>query len=771
MLWFGNVVSNTTLVEPSLFSDLRKLRALFFVIAAALTGCATTNTEPAFEQPGQTDLLVDTIEIRGAEAFDAGTIKDGLATREDPGWRKKAQWLPLIGAEASYYNPVIWEKDKERIRTFYKARGYFDVEITSINVQENRSGTAVRIMVTIDEGKPTTIKSVTIDGLKGTGLEASDLLDDIPVSIGQTFVEQTYLRSKDELVNALEQRSYAYANLRGRVVVSRDKSSADVFFFVDPGPACTFGELKIEGLEDVKEEYVREAVAFETDEPYDPEEVRDTQAAIYDLGVFSVVKVAPEHQLLNREVYAEGEGARKPTEAATVAGIDSILNQAQEQAEKRVKLDSVVPVIIRLKEAKTLNIRVGAGAAFESQRAAVRGRADWTNRNFLGGLRKLEHFNTAGYAWADTESTLLPNFSDPSNEGVTLGSELRFTQPQFIERLTSFNSRVEIRRDVEPYWTVLSPSLTVGLRRTWFRRLRTDISYNAALYRISNLGNAPPVGRPPSEYLIEYLEQRLLLDFRNDALNPTRGWAIELVLQEATSLVGQTPGISGGDFDYIYASLGAENYLKWTLGVPQVLATRVRLGSIYNIGREALPPLPQRLYAGGPDSIRSFGTDRLSLYTTDGGESFAIGGFTRAEAAIEPRFRLVEKLLDIGDLWGAVYLDAATILPGQFLIDTGPNGATCAFDDGCVEDFDSITSSLLYGVGSGVWWLTPVGPVRFDVAYTLSDTTQDPRLRQCPVPTDDRGYCPSDAFRPTSEDKVQDSISRWNVYIGIGHTF
>lgn len=743
------------------------------LLLASGVGCASAPEEEPFELPGQTDLEVDSIELRGVEAFSEAEILKGLETKQDPGWRADAEWLPLLGADHAYWNPVLWERDKLRIQNFYRSKGYFGATITSINVQENRAGTAVRVLVTIDEGEPTPIKSITIDGLEPTGLTDSEIISELPISLGEPLVEAEYLEAKDQLTEALQRRSFAYANLRGRVVVSQDLSGADVFFFVDPGPPCSFGSIQIEGLDDVERSYVEEAVAFEAGDPFDPDLVRDTQAAIYDLGVFSVVKVAPEHTLGREKEGEEEEAVEEEAEEQALGGLDSIMNAAQEKAEQRVELDPVVPVVIRVKEARVLNVRVGTGIALETQRASTRVRADWSHRNFLGGLRKLEHFNTAGYAWADKSAgfSYLPNFTDPSNQGVTVGSQLRFTQPQFFERLTSFNANVEVSREVEIDWTVFSPSLSFGLRRTWFRRLRTDVSYNASLFRLSNLSDAPSQGRPPSEYIIEYLEQRLLLDFRNDVLNPSRGWAIELVLQEAAELVGNLPGISGGDFDYFYVSLGAENYLSWKLLVPQVLATRVRLGSIYNVGRDALAPLPQRLYGGGADSIRSFGTRRLSLYTTDGGEAFAIGGFTRAEASVEPRFRMVDDLLEVGDLWGALYVDAATILPGQFMFDTSSNQASCGYPDGCVEDFGTILDSVVYGVGAGLWWVTPIGPVRADFAYTVSDTSTDSRFRQCPVPTDDRGYCPAEEFVPTDNDKVQEAISRWNIYIGIGHTF
>ena len=200
--------------------------------------------------------------------------------------------------------------------------------------------------------------------------------------------------------------------------------------------------------------------------------------------------------------------------------------------------------------------------------------------------------------------------------------------------------------------------------------------------------------------------------------------------------------------------------------VPQVLAVRGRLSTIFVYGRDKSPPLPQKLYAGGTDSIRGFGRQKLSLYSFEG-EPIPIGGLTRVEGVIEPRFRVVDNWLEVGDIWLAPFVDAATVLGGPFLFDSFPSSK---FNQPAVS-LSRVQSSFLYGVGLGAWWVTPIGPIRLDVAYRISDISNDARFRRCAVEPFDDGVCPNANFVPLADDPVQQAVSRFNVIVGIGHSF
>jgi translocation and assembly module TamA len=106
-------------------------------------------------------------------------------------------------------------------------------------------------------------------------------------------------------------------------------------------------------------------------------------------------------------------------------------------------------------------------------------------------------------------------------------------------------------------------------------------------------------------------------------------------------------------------------------------------------------PASKRFFAGGDNSIRGFNLDELGPKDD---EDQVIGGRYLAVASLELERHIVGK-------WSAAVF----------------------FDAGNAFDPDYATE-IAYGVGFGVRWQSPVGPVRVDLAAGLSADQVEPRL-------------------------------------------
>ncbi len=768
------------------FHHVRHILVLLGLSVLVISGCASEPETRSHRHPGTTNLVVERLDFIGVDSVSERQLRGGLATVEDAGWRTR---IPFFGPDRRYFNRFDWVHDRERILAFYRQQGYYSASINSESIIEDPEAQTVRIRVSIDEGPPTQVSRISIDGLiDGLTPSASELLSEAPLGEGSTFVQANYRRMRHLLQDRLREAGHAYATISGRVFVNPREATADIYFYADPGPRAQFGDVYVVGLEDIDERAIRRAVRFRRGDDYDARILRRAQEDIYDLGVFGMVTVLPAHEA--RDAIPEGDQEREvideivddhdlpdtaedpddpmllPEEEQPIivdereSDISSVLSEVQTHAESRSRLDPEVPIIIRVQEATGYNLRLGTGVAVESTRQDVRGLVNWSARNFMGGLRRIEHQNAVGYAWAP--GLLGPG--EASNRGVILSSQLRFEQPQFIEPRTSLRIRAGVDRDVTEGFSLWNPSARISLNRIFGRNFILSASYNVAYFSYFNIQEglvdetATELGLDFREsFRLEYLEQSATYDRRNDLLNPSRGFMSDITVQQAGRY------IAGGDFDYIKPILSGEYYLGMTGN--SLLALRSRLGAIYDVRRDTGVPIQSQLYSGGTDGMRSFGRRRLSLFTASE-EAIPVGGSTQFEVSVEPRFRLVDNLLDIGDLWGAVFVDAATILGGPFLIDDGTARSDSIFD---TADLSDIQQTLLYGAGAGMWWNTPVGPVRLDFAYTLSDITDDPRFRRCEVAADyGRPQC---QFVPLNDDPIQDAILGYGIYISIGHSF
>jgi translocation and assembly module TamA len=147
----------------------------------------------------------------------------------------------------------------------------------------------------------------------------------------------------------------------------------------------------------------------------------------------------------------------------------------------------------------------------------------------------------------------------------------------------------------------------------------------------------------------------------------------------------------GSDTSFIQTRIKA----KWvhSLGERTRVLARVSLGMT---AKDKLSELPAsvRFFAGGDSSVRGYDFETLGPVDDDGD---VIGGSNKFDASLE-----VDRL--IRDQWAVAAF-----------IDTGD-----AFDQ---TDLETNT-----GIGLGLRWYSPVGPIRIDIAHPLDNPDEDFRI-------------------------------------------
>ncbi|MGZ8831860.1 MAG: BamA/TamA family outer membrane protein, partial [Thermoanaerobaculia bacterium] len=148
-----------------------------------------------------------------------------------------------------------------------------------------------------------------------------------------------------------------------------------------------------------------------------------------------------------------------------------------------------------------------------------------------------------------------------------------------------------------------------------------------------------------------------------------------------------------------------------------VLAMSGRVGWIQPIGatkQSGFVPLSERFVGGGEASHRAFGLDLLGTLCKDQG----------ADIPQDPNCR--ETLYDLDPAPGHIRLaplggNGLLILNAEYRFPVfGPVGAAVFTDIGNVYKTSAIRfGDLRYGVGTGIRYLSPLGPLRFDVGYKL----------------------------------------------------
>nr|WP_299241058.1 BamA/TamA family outer membrane protein [uncultured Halomonas sp.] len=114
---------------------------------------------------------------------------------------------------------------------------------------------------------------------------------------------------------------------------------------------------------------------------------------------------------------------------------------------------------------------------------------------------------------------------------------------------------------------------------------------------------------------------------------------------------------------------------------------RAGIGAMSTDDFSKIPP-SLRFFTGGDRSVRGYSYESLAPENEDGD---LLGGQQQLTASIEAQRRIT------GDWWGAAFVDTGN-----------------AFNDWWPED-------LATGAGLGVRWISPVGPIRLDVAHPFDN--------------------------------------------------
>lgn len=699
---------------PTIRSDLRSA-LLFTGLMLALAGCQRIPEE---------SYGVERVRVLGTKKIDELAVTACLATKE----RRRVGFgigtpmgldcgePPFDGARIPvrlWFSPFdpwpvfdqhVFSRDLERVERFYRARGFYDAEVTGSRVlpasaarsdrfdaddppcedAKKGRGCPARVEIRVVEGEPVLVTSLDLDGGDRLGEDIKKRVRRrARLKVGERFDEAYYEALKEDLRDELRREGYACASVSGEVRLDPLERKADVSIAADRGPLSELATIAIEidgeSRFDIPTKTIRAAADLKIGDRYSPMQLADAQQSVYALGGFSSVEVIADTR-------------RDETKACTGA----------------------IDATIKVRPGKVFHYGVGGGVqsgTFHDQGTTDVSQWDLhllafvEHRNFLGGLRRLRIEERPKIVFQD----LFPIPRD-----IAPGNDLRieFRQPAFIEARTTLT--MGSRWDVGPdpiqrsvYRHELDTFAMVS--RSFFGgRLLISAGLRSNLYRVIDRYTPEAIQYRTSPYHLMLFEQRIQLDLRDDARKTTRGAFFQLGLQEAGYILPSS-------WDYLRVTPEARGYLPLPFGL--VLAAKFGLGMTFiqhaddslDPASYHLGPTGYRLRGGGPTSHRGFlpGTLGERGEHIPGASPNHVyldidGGTRRWEASLELRSQITRDLGivffgDMGDVSRPVY---------------NPQTET-------VEDARFRFDRIHLAVGIGFRYFTLVGPIRLDIGVLV----------------------------------------------------
>jgi translocation and assembly module TamA len=248
----------------------------------------------------EADILAN---VQAALAVPPGLVQDGKVNR---------LWLDRFEHQVP-----------EKVRKATEPFGYYNIKV-AIKREITGEGT-YRLVVDVEPGKPVRITSVDVS-LRGPGAaEASlrALVASFPLHKGDVLRQEEYEQTKGGLKSRAIGLGYLDAAFSvHEIIVSQEKSTAEIRLAFDTGSRYRFGQADFEGAPEYPEKFLRRFLTFKKGEIFSYRKLGETQLNLLNSERFRNVTISPEK-----------ESARKLE----------------------------IPVLIKLEPAPRRRLRIGAG--------------------------------------------------------------------------------------------------------------------------------------------------------------------------------------------------------------------------------------------------------------------------------------------------------------------------------------------------------------------------------------------------------------------------
>jgi len=651
---------------------------------------------------GARDRIV-AVSITGNQYFGDWLIRQRLSVQP-------ASWFVPHGT----YSLALQQADVDAITALYQSNGFTNVKVIP---EVREAGTAnkggerhLAVTYRVEEGTQQKVGIYKISGVNPAQL--TEIQPRLSLQAGQPYSGNNLTADRDAILGYFLDHGYDHAqvNLQQNPSAS-DPNLIDVYLSVVPGDQIFIRHVLMSGLHYTKRSTVQSQILVHDGEPLDQSKLLETQRQLYNLTLFNQVNTAVENpggDELRKNVLLQFDEARR-WDVVYGAGFQAQTGTLSTNCPNAVSLIQlgINPSTFSCSP----NGRFGVSALVELDVSRINLFGKNQSLTFRSEYGSLEQQITAQYNAA--------RFLNHPTIDFSFGGG--YINAQNVVTFASSTEEGDVRLTQHP---TLPQTLIYQIT---YRRVKVDPNtIQVAPNLIPLLSEPVRVGGPEVTWIRDTRRPEPL-DARSGMYNSIQEFATD---------------------NFFLGSQANFNHFEWSNSTYYqvgnhkqfVIARNTRFGMERVFGEEKYEsiPLPERLYAGGPESLRGFPLN--SAGPRDSLTGFPIGGagvfVNQTEFRMPPPQlpyvgRSVSFVLfhDMGnvfnnssDIWPAAlrikqphsytctapqYLSATVQEQVSRSSSTNPTG-TCDFND------------FSHAVGIGARYHTPIGPIRVDLSYNLN---------------------------------------------------
>jgi outer membrane protein assembly factor BamA len=600
---------------------------------------------------------IKSVRITGNRHFTQGELADQVVVQ-------KAHFL-----SHGKFNNDLLNRSVSNLTAYYGDAGYPDVQVQP-KVVEHKPKVEVTFQIT--EGERTSVETLNVEGNK-TQTVAKLAPKGLILKAGQPYSQSRLDNDRSQIIASYLELGYPNATFRWTVKPAVGASHRVVVtYLIDEGTQVHIADVAFPGDAHTKLSFLQQNTSLKAGDPLNEAKLLGSQSALYGLGIFDWVNIAPRRPTTNQ-----------PTEEVQVKVHEAKRNSLTYGFGLQYTPvgGSLSSGIVALPGLPTLGLP-RSFRIIEKNVFSPLGSIEYSRLNLLGRAE------TASIA---TSLSILDqrgafSYSDPQFGGFnwaslwTVSAERSAQNPLFTARLGTASFQLEKVLD-------FARTERLQFRYTYQRTSLTKLLIQNFI--------------PPEDESVEssMLSASFIRDTRDKPLDAHRGFFQTLDFGISPKVIGSTDS-----FARFFGQSAYYRQMKpWV-----VWANNVRVGLVESFAGSHVP-ISERFFSGGADSLRGFplngaGPQALALLCTKVNNPASCttqitaptGGHQLIILNSEGRFPL-------------------PIMKGM--------GAVLFYDGGNVYDnigFSHFFSNFSNSVGLGLRYQTPVGPVRVDVGHNLN---------------------------------------------------
>ncbi|HEX9084521.1 MAG TPA: outer membrane protein assembly factor BamA, partial [Gemmatimonadaceae bacterium] len=635
------------------------------------------------------------------------------------------------------YSEDVVDRAATDIVTNYQQHGYYNA---AADTEERTEGNTWVITFNVKPGQQYRLGAVTftgnekVSGKKLAGLVSTSTpgaLKSLIMTLSRRATGVTHAQitaDRDTLESYYRLQGFSVATVATPVVATHSDGTMTVDFPITEGPQTILADVHVEGNEQVPTRKLPK-LSLKAGDPLNPQleraDVVALQTTYADRGN-AEVQIKPREDVSAdktsaRLTYVIAEGPKISVDEVVVRGntytsSNVILRQSDIQRGEPFSYTSILEAqrnLYRLGIFQRVDVQAEQAGTSLSDRNVVIGVQEGKNLTVAGSVGLTSPMQSASGHVSLLGSTSVAHrnlFGTGRYLGIELiASQNKTRQEAFITyrepfigpysipvQFTIFQSN-SLRRGAQlrQRGSFIEATKVARWQTRWSLRYEYRVSacvMGDVCDRIKS-SLLPGFDRSITNIKISSLTPTFFWDKRDDAIDPHRGFYISASTEYAFRALA-------ADARFLKEFAQGTWYLPLTTRT--VFAVSGRAGLIQDLG---LVPLTERFTAGGDSSHRAYALDLLgticpepsdidckpTLIRLSDGTVAPIGGKGVFLTNAEYRFPI------FSSVGGAFFVDAGNV-----------------FADTAIRFGD-----LRYGVGTGVRYLSPVGPIRFDVGYKL----------------------------------------------------